>query len=278
MQCFFINTVIYHFIQGLHVEFSSSLTILNSDTPLLLEKRILLIGYIEELGSISKAAKRVPMSYKSAWDAIDTINNLSPTMVIEKSTGGAGGGGAVVTDYGKNLVHTYTLLKKEHEKFLSQLTKMTNFNTGVVKSLERLTMQISERNQIQGKVEKIEKGEVNSSISIKLKSGIILVSIITNSAVENLELKIDDDVIAIFKSSSVLLSTQKDITISARNQLKGSIEKIDLGGVNSEVLVNIGDGDNISSVITKNSIKTLDLKIGDSIKAIIKSSDVMIGK
>ncbi|MGB3751752.1 MAG: molybdenum-binding protein, partial [Arcobacteraceae bacterium] len=91
------------------MEFSSSLTILNSDTPLLLEKRILLIGYIEELGSISKAAKRVPMSYKSAWDAIDTINNLSPTIVVEKSTGGAGGGGAVVTDYGKNLVQTYTL-------------------------------------------------------------------------------------------------------------------------------------------------------------------------
>jgi len=278
MRYFFIYTVIYHIIQGLHVEFSSSLTILNSDTPLLLEKRILLISYIEEVGSISKAAKRVPMSYKSAWDAIDTINNLSPTLVVEKSTGGSGGGGAVVTDYGKNLVHTYTLLKKEHEKFLSQLTKMTDFNTGVIKSLERFTMQISERNQIQGQIELIEKGEVNSSVSVKLKSGTTLVSIITNSAVENLELKLNDDVVAIFKSSSVLLCTQNDISISARNQLTGTIEKINLGGVNSEVLVNIGDGDILTSVITKKSIETLDLKVGDSVKAIIKSSDVMIGK
>ena len=100
------------------MEFSSSLTIFNSDTPLLLEKRIKLISYIEEAGSISKAAKKVPMSYKAAWDAIDAINNLCPTTVVEKSTGGVGGGGAKVTPYGKKLIKTYSTLQKEHEKFL----------------------------------------------------------------------------------------------------------------------------------------------------------------
>ena len=260
------------------MEFSSSLTIFNSDTPLLLEKRILLLGYIEEVGSISKAAKRVPMSYKTAWDAIDAINNLCPTPVVVKSTGGVGGGGAIVTPYGKNLIKTYSTLKKEHEKFLSQLTKMTDFNTGALKSLERFSMQISARNQIQGVVEHMEKGKVNSSIYLKLKSGYTLVSVITNGAVENLNLKIDDEVIAIFKSSSVLLTTDLSLNISARNKFQGTVTHINLGEVNSEVLIDIGNGDKIASVITKNATGNLDLKIGDSVSAIIKSSDVMIGK
>jgi molybdate transport system regulatory protein len=51
-----------------------------------------------------------------------------------------------------------------------------------------------------------------------------------------------------------------------------------LGEINSEVLVDIGNGDKIASVITKNATGSLDLKIGDSVSAIIKSSDVMIGK
>ncbi|MCD4758597.1 MAG: TOBE domain-containing protein [Arcobacteraceae bacterium] len=260
------------------MEFSSSLTIFNSDTPLLLEKRIKLIGYIEIEGSISKAAKKVPMSYKAAWDAIDAINNLCPTTVVEKSTGGVGGGGAVVTPYGKNLIKTYSTLKKEHEKFLSQLTKMTDFNTGALKSLERFSMQISARNQVQGIVEHIEQGKVNSSVYLKLKSGYTLVSVITNGAIDNLNLQIEDEVVAIFKSSSVLLTTDLSLNISARNKFQGTITDISLGEINSEVLVDIGNGDKIASVITKNATGSLDLKVGDSVSAIIKSSDVMIGK
>jgi len=260
------------------VEFSSSLTIFNSDTPLLLEKRIQLINYIEEAGSISKAAKKVPMSYKTAWDAITAMNNLCPTIVVEKVTGGVGGGGAKVTPYGKNLVQTYFRLQQEHKKFLSQLTQMTDFNTGVLKSLERFSMQISARNKIQGVVESIEKDTVNSSVYIKLKSGLTLVSVITNGAIDNLELDIGDDVVAIIKSSSVLVSTDINLSISARNKFQGVITDIILGDINSEILIDIGNGDKIATVITKNSTENLDLKVGDSVLAIIKSSDVMIGK
>lgn len=260
------------------MEFSSSLTILNSDTPLLLEKRIQLINHIEEAGSISKAAKKVPMSYKAAWDAITAMNNLCPTMVVEKTTGGIGGGGAKVTPYGKNLVRTYSLLKQEHAKFLSQLTKMTDFNTGVLKSLERFSMQISARNKIQGIVESIEKDNINASVYIKLKSGYTLVSVITNGAIDNLQLDVGDEIVAIIKSSSVLISTDTKMNISARNKFKGVITDINLGDISAEILVDIGNGDKIATVITKNSTETLDLKIGDSVLAIIKSSDVMIGK
>lgn len=260
------------------MEFLSSLTIFNSDTPLLLEKRILLIKYIDEVGSISKAAKKVPMSYKAAWDAIDTINNLCPTPVIEKSTGGVGGGGAKVTPYGKNLIQTYITLQKEHAKFLTQLTKMTDFNTGALKSLERFSMQISARNKIQGVVERIENDKVNSSVYVKLKSGFTLMSIITNGAVKNLDLKVGDDVVAIFKSSSVLLTSDEDLKISASNQLKGKITNMNIGEINTEIILDIGNTDKIVSIITKGSQESLNLQVGNSVSAIIKASNVMIGK
>lgn len=138
-------------------------------------------------------------------------------------------------------------------------------------------MQISARNQLVGIVELIEHGKINASIYIKLKSGYTMVSVITNGAVENLNLQVGDEVVAIFKSSSVLLTTDTSLNISARNKLTGVIETIHFGEVNSEVVVNIG-GDLIASVITKNATGNLDIKIGDSVTAVIKSSDVMIGK
>jgi molybdate transport system regulatory protein len=126
-------------------------------------------------------------------------------------------------------------------------------------------------------IEHIEKGKVNGSVFMKLKSGYSLVSVITNSAIENLNLQNSDEIVAIFKSSSVLITKDLTLNISARNKFQGKIEKITLGEVNGEVVIDIG-GDMIASVITSDAVKSLELKTGDEVSAIIKSSDVMIGK
>ncbi len=260
------------------MEFLSSLTISDSDTPLLLEKRLNLLIAIDEIGSISGAAKSVPMSYKSAWDAITAINNLCPTPVVVKETGGVGGGGAKVTTYGKNLIKTYSILQQEHAKFLSQLTKMTDFNTGALKSIGRVAMQISARNQLRGVVHKIAKGSVNSNIILVPKSGHELFSNISTSSISDLGIKEGEEVVAIFKSSNVLLATGEGIAISGRNKIKGIIKNISFGEVNCEITLDIGDEESITSVITTDAVKQMDLKVGMSATAIIKSNDIMIGK
>ena len=66
--------------------------------------------------------------------------------------------------------------------------------------------------------------------------------------------------------------------ISARNKIKGIIEEITLGSVMAKVKINIGNGNVISSVITIESVSELKLKIGDQVYAIVKSTEVMIGK
>lgn len=259
------------------MEFLSGLSLANGEQSFLLEKRMALLRAIETTGSLNSAAKKVPLSYKGAWDMIDAMNNLCPVPVVEKVTGGVNGGGTKLTEYGKNLVKTYKVIEEEHQKFLNTISHITDFDSGNLKLFRRFNMQISARNQLAGVVEMIENGKINASIYIKLKSGYTMVSVITNGAVENLGLIVGDEVVTIFKSSAVLLATDMGLNISARNKLSGVVEAINFGEVNSEVVVNIGS-DLIASVITKNAVGNLDVKVGDRVTAIIKSSDVMIGK
>ncbi|MGH7701775.1 MAG: TOBE domain-containing protein [Gemmatimonadales bacterium] len=67
------------------------------------------------------------------------------------------------------------------------------------------------------------------------------------------------------------------IEISARNQLKAQILGLQLDGVMAEVRLTIGDQE-LVSVITRSSAERLGLKVGDDVLAVIKSTEVMIGK
>ena len=107
---------------------------------------------------------------------------------------------------------------------------------------------------------------------------IILALAILCSTVFAGTINVGDEVIAVIKSSNVLLSTETNLKLSARNTLKGVIEAINQGEINSEVVVNVGNEDKIVTVITTNSIKNMNLEIGTKVDAIIKASDIMIGR
>lgn len=64
--------------------------------------------------------------------------------------------------------------------------------------------------------------------------------------------------------------------ISARNVLKGKVKSIIHGSVNSEVVVELPGGTEITSIITKNSAEALGLKEGNEVYAVIKSTSVML--
>ena len=64
--------------------------------------------------------------------------------------------------------------------------------------------------------------------------------------------------------------------ISARNVLKGKVVKIVSGAVNSEIMVELPGGAQIVSIITKESVNNLGLKVGKEAYVVIKASNVMI--
>jgi molybdate transport system regulatory protein len=71
-----------------------------------------------------------------------------------------------------------------------------------------LVIPISARNKLQGVIKTVTRGAVNSEIAVKLPSGDILSAIITNEAVEDMALQDGDDVVAIIKSSDVMIAKQ----------------------------------------------------------------------
>ncbi|HJZ54693.1 MAG TPA: TOBE domain-containing protein [Gemmataceae bacterium] len=65
--------------------------------------------------------------------------------------------------------------------------------------------------------------------------------------------------------------------LSARNQLAGTVKSVKLGNVMAEVVIQVGPFE-IVSAITRTSAEALGLKVGDQVKAVIKSTDVMVDK
>ncbi len=82
--------------------------------------RVRLLKAILETGSLSAAAKSLEMSYKKAWNLIDSINKNAAEVVVQKTVGGKAGGGATVTEYGKTLIQKFEKINAETIEFLNQ--------------------------------------------------------------------------------------------------------------------------------------------------------------
>jgi len=64
--------------------------------------------------------------------------------------------------------------------------------------------------------------------------------------------------------------------ISARNVMKGRVKSVNTGAVNTEVVIEVGGGTEIVSIVTKTSAEELGLKEGSEVYAVVKASNVMI--
>ncbi|MGC8588468.1 MAG: TOBE domain-containing protein [Hydrogenobaculum sp.] len=240
------------------------------------EGRYKLLKLIDKYGSISKAAKEMKMSYKAAWDHIQSINNLAEEPVVYTRTGGKDGGQTVLTPYGKRLLKHYEHIQEEYQKFLELLKEEELESLYFIK---RLDMKLSARNQLLGKVSSVERGQAVSEVVISIRNGATVKSVITTEAVDALDLKPGKDVVAIIKSSDVMLGVGEEVEklpLSVRNILKGTVKQVVESDVNSMVKVDIGAELTISSVITTESLKELGIKEGSSVYVIIKASNVMI--
>ena len=243
--------------------------LLNFSSPILLQKEIALLEAIDKFGSISKAAKAVPISYKAAWEMLDSMNNLSKEPIVLKAVGGKQGGGTKLTNYGRRLIEDYHLFKKEYDRFLDTLQGMDTFR--------RLALKLSARNQLYGKIVEIKKDRASCEVSFELKSGVVLKSIITLDAANELELDIGDDIVGIIKASSILIFNRKDFRKRV-NTFEGVVEDIERGNITSNIKLHIDNLDKFW-ITSKNSLlDELDIKIGKSAYIFIRPKNILIGK
>lgn len=78
-----------------------------------------LLEAIAETGSISASAKRLGMSYRRAWLLVDTMNRCFREPVVASATGGTGGGGAHVTDFGQRVLAGFRAMKARVDRALA---------------------------------------------------------------------------------------------------------------------------------------------------------------
>lgn len=139
-------------------------------------------------------------------------------------------------------------------------------------------MKISARNILEGTVSDVKKGQVMAVIKLVLPSGTAITSIITNESADRLGLKSGVKAYAIIKATSVIMGKEAaGINISARNIIKGTVQKVKEGMVMAEIVLDIGGGNTITSTISDDSVKRMELKVGDEAYAIVKATSVMLG-
>ncbi|WP_406656204.1 TOBE domain-containing protein [Methanolobus sp. ZRKC2] len=160
--------------------------------PIIGAGKVALLKAIDEERSLRKACQKMEISYKHAWNVLNTMNERVGKDVVRTVRGGKEQG-TFLTDEGRKLIREYEL----HKKFVDETMKDEG-------SWENIGLKLSARNKIPGKVTKVEKEGLVSKISIEIEPS-SLTSIITSEAVERLDIKPGDDVFAIVKSTEVLI-------------------------------------------------------------------------
>ena len=258
-----------------HLEVSTDLGAFLGDT------RVRLLEAIAEHGSISQAAKHVPLSYKAAWDAVDTMNNLADQPLVLRSTGGRAGGGTLLTEHGRRVVAMYRAVEAEYQQALDRLAgQFADAPGGDVPAFQRLlrrmSVRTSARNQFVGTVCGLRDGPVDFEVLVRLDEHLELAAVVTRTSAESLGLAIGREVTVLVKSSSLLLLTDPALRISARNKLWGTVSRIVTGPVNAEVTLDLGAGRSATAVVTRDSVDSLGLAEGVRACAAFKVSSVIL--
>lgn len=110
----------------------------------LTDKRIDILRQIGACGSISQAARAVGVSYKAAWQAVDTLTNLAGTPLVARAVGGAGGGGALLTEAGHQLLAAADAMAQARGAVLARWQATPHAGP----ALARLAVRTSMRNQL----------------------------------------------------------------------------------------------------------------------------------
>lgn len=237
------------------------------------------IGLLEAIlntGSISAAAKSVGISYKTAWERLERLNNLAKSPLVSRSSGGSKGGGTQLTEYGLKVIEGFTELKLQHQQFLQTINNQLKSIDDISGFVKHTALQASARNQFLGHISSLQTGAVNTEVLIDITPGLQLVAVVTEFSREEMGLLVGEQVLAMIKASSVTLALGKEFKVSARNRFSGVIARIERGAVNTDVSIDLGDSKTLSAMITNHSADALQLTEAMPISAFFKASSVIL--
>jgi molybdate transport system regulatory protein len=236
-----------------------------------------LLQALHDTGSINRAARTAGLSYKGAWLMLENACNLAHEPLLETATGGAGGGGTRLTAAALGLLQAWQSLQSDHREFLRAQEARLAQHPALGGLLRRMSMKTTARNQFAGTVKALEVGPVSAQVTISLATGGEITATMTSGAAHKLKLKKGKEALALIKASAIVLVTDfAGWQLSARNQLAGTVSRIERGAVSSLVILTLPGGAAVTASVTNEGVGALDLKVGTPATAVFKAYSVMV--
>lgn len=255
--------------------FASRLLLERGGEELLSPARFDLLRHIDAQGSITAAAQAAGISYRSAWSTVDTLNNLAGVPLVERSKGGAGGGGACLTEAGRQLVETYGRLQERQQQFLDWVAGGGDDMAHYLAMLARIGLRTSARNQLAGVVGGIEGRGPQVRLTVQLSNGQSLAALISEHSRAELGLAEGAPVIALFKASAVCAVTEEQLVRAGSNRLAGRVAALEEGEGRAALALALPGG------LTVHALQSTlpageSLRVGDAAVAAFDPSSVIL--
>jgi molybdate transport system regulatory protein len=212
------------------------------------DKRLDILRRIGQAGSISEAARGAGVSYKAAWQALDTLSNLAGTPLVERTVGGSGGGGAQLTAMGTQLLQAADTLHALRAQALAQLALPQANTPHPTQQLAALGLRTSMRNQLPCQVVRLSRSGPATRVHLVLADGSPLVSRITRASAELLGLTANLQVLALAKATAVAVAAHDaapSSTGETGNRLVGIVTRLNRASTGDEVVLTLSSGLNM---------------------------------
>lgn len=200
------------------------------------DKRIDILRRLGECGSISEAARQAGVSYKAAWQALETLSNLAGTPLLAKAVGGSGGGGARLTAAGEEVLRAAGRLAAARAAALHPGSPAPNAQVQPARAA--LALRTSLRNQLPCTVQALRQTGGQVRVALALPGGQVLQARITRESAQLLQLAAGLPVLALCKATAVTVAATLPVA-EGRNLLAGTVLRASRAAGGGEVALQL---------------------------------------
>lgn len=258
-------------------DLTASLTFRRGAARVSLE-RVVLLEAIGEVGAISGAARRLGLSYKGAWDAVQALNNLFDTPLVEATPGGRAGGAARLTPRGQAVLQALKRVSGEISATLLKLeSQIADDHPGDL--FWSLGMKTSARNALRGTVREVQLEGVSARVVLRVADGLDIIAVVTRRSLEELQLAPDRPAIALIKAGFIRLAGVPAATPdpdAPANQFLGRIIGREDDGETCEITLEIAAGKTLVATTELENAEQERLSPGAPVRAFVEPSQVIL--
>lgn len=176
-------------------------------SPFLGVGRLDLLAAVAEHGSITQAAKAIGISYKTAWDAVDAMNNQADQPLVTSTPGGRRGGGTHLTEYGKRVLQVVRGIEQEYQQALCLLEDQGQDFAEYRRLLRQFSLRSSARNLWAGGVVTLQGDRLHTQVGVAIDPKLTVYANISTESSRQLGLTPGVEVFLLVKAVSVHIRT-----------------------------------------------------------------------